>query len=98
MARNYPGIARAALEITLDNGGINIRRSVEQQERDRDKWLAAQPEDLVRPIDEWLAGLSDDDLRAVCSGGQDEPEQLALLAAAPPFTDDLLNDYFEKVC
>ena len=95
-AKKYPGIRRAALEIALDNGGINCRRSVKQQDREFEKWLAKQPEEILPPIDLWLAALSDDDLSTACCGEQEEMAEL--LKGAPPFTDSVLNDYFDEVC
>ncbi len=93
----WPGIQRAALEIALDNGGINRFRSEKQQQREFRRWLEKQPQELLPAIDAWLSGLSDDDLQTVCSGGEG-PEQDALLASGPPFTNQLLNDYFDEVC
>lgn len=92
----FPNIYRAALEIALDNGGINRMRPVEQQKREFDQWLAKEPHDVLRPIEAWLAGLDDERMRSAVSGA--EPEDRALLATAPPFTDDLLTRYFEDVC
>lgn len=92
----YPGIRRAALEIALDNGGINRFRSEKKQGRELDRFLAKQPDEILPAIDAWLAGLSDDDLLTACCGEQTEME--ALLSSAPPFTDKLLDDYFDEVC
>lgn len=94
----YPGIARACLLIALDNGGINRYRSVETQKRDMERWLAKLPADILPPIDAWLAALSDEDLDTFCCGGEDESETKVIRATAPPFTDQLLNDYFAEVC
>ncbi|MFA6966080.1 hypothetical protein [Bosea sp. (in: a-proteobacteria)] len=92
----FPGIRRAALEIALDNGGINRSRPIGQQRRELKRWIARQPQEPLREIDAWLAGLSDEDLNTVCAG--EASEQDVLLKDAPPFTDKLLNDYFEEVC
>lgn len=94
----YPGIARACLLIALDNGGINRERPVARQRRDMERWIAKQPQEILPAIDAWLAALSDEDLDAFCCGGEDEPETEAIRATAPPFTDQLLNDYFDEVC
>ncbi len=51
---------------------------------------------MLEPIEAWLAGLSDEEVQWVCSGGEAEGQEL--LASAPPFTDDLLTRYFEDVC
>jgi hypothetical protein len=94
----YPGIRKAALEIALDNGGINRFRTQKQQERELNRWLAKQPSEILEPIDAWLSALPEDQLTLVCSGGQDEPETVAAKSDAPPFLDDILNSYFEEVC
>jgi hypothetical protein len=95
-ADRFPGIARAALEIALDNGGINRFRPQEQQRRELSKFLERQPQEILPPIDAWLTSLSDEDLSTACCGEHSEME--AILASAPPFTDQLLNDYFDEAC
>ena len=92
----WPGIKRAALEIALDNGGINRFRSEERQQREFRRWLEKQPQELLPAIDAWLSGLSDEDLQTVCDGEVTEAD--AILANGPPFTNQLLNDYFDEVC
>jgi hypothetical protein len=92
----YPGIARAALEIALDNGGISRGRSEKQMMRELSRFLAKQPAEMLPPINDWLAGLSDDEMQTVCAGEEIEMESATV--SAPPFTNDLLNDYFEQVC
>lgn len=94
----YPGIARAALEIALDNGGINRFRSEKQQRREMAEFLERQPQEILPAIDAWLSGLSDAELQEFCSGGEGEPERERIAASAPPFTGQLLNDYFDEVC
>lgn len=96
--KSYPGLRRASLEIALDNGGIHRGRSVEAQEAEFERWLLRHPSDVLDPVDAWLASLSEDDIRVVCTAGEGEPEQTALLEVAPPFTDYLLTDYFDEVC
>lgn len=93
---DFPNIYRAALEIALDNGGINRTRPVEQQRREFYQWLAKQPSEPLPDIEAWFGTLNDEQLRSAVSGA--EPEDQALLATAPPFTDDLLTRYFEEVC
>ena len=93
---HYPGIARAALQIALDNGGIHRGRSVDQMKKELHRWLAGQPEEEIQPIDAWLSSLSDEDLSTVCCGERSDVEEV--LSAAPPFTDDFLDRYFNEVC
>lgn len=92
----YPGIRRAALQIAYDNGGINRHREEAQMLREFDRWIARQPNEILPDIDAWLASLSGDNLETVCCG--EGSEQLAALKTAPPFTHELLNDYFNEVC
>lgn len=93
---DFPGIAKAALEIAYDNGGINRYRTEKKMLGELDKFLSTQPGELLPAIDAWLSSLSSDDLELVCAGEQSEAAKV--LAEAPPFTDQLLNDYFEEVC
>jgi hypothetical protein len=96
MAHDYPGIRRAALEIAYDNGGINRARSERRMLGEFERWIARQPVEILPSIDAWLGGLSNKDMVTVCAG--EESEQAAILRSAPPFTDKLLNDYFDEVC
>lgn len=95
LTRRYPGICRAALIISLDNGGINRLRSEDKQRRELSDFLERQPQEILLAIDTWLAGLSADDIETVCSGEHTEAEEV--LRSAPPFADKLLNDYFDEV-
>lgn len=94
---SFPGIRRAAQLIALDNGGINRERSAQQQDRDFNRWIETQPLMMLGDIDKWLSDLTDDEMDLVCCASG-EPESAALMASAPPFTDDLLIRYFEEVC
>lgn len=92
----YPGIARATLLIALDNGGINRNRSEEQQRVDLAKWIDRGGHGPLAPIDNWLAGLTNEQLEIVCCG--EDRERAAVMVYAPRGTDDLLNAYFDEVC
>jgi len=96
MREAYPNIHRAALAIAIDNGGLNRWRSEKQIHKEIAAWLAKQPDDLLKPIDEWLGRLSQEQFEMACSGAEDDA--VALLSTAPPFTDELLNRYFDEVC
>lgn len=95
----YPGIAKAALEIAYDNGGINRHRTEAGHRRDLNRFLDRQtlPVDVLVAIDGFLSELSDDDLLLVTAGEQSEAEEFLRTKAAPPFLGALLNDIFEKV-
>lgn len=95
---DYPGIAKAAQLIALDNGGINCVRSSDLQETEFEMWIAKQPSEPLHAINAWLLSLTEVQLETVCIGGFDEPETKALIAQSPPFTDDLLVRYFDEVC
>ena len=91
--RDYPSLTKAALLMARDSGAINRFRTERQAQNDIAKCLASQPDDVLRAIDEWLSGQSDDDLETICCGDQDEAA--LLMASAPPFTDQVLDELFE---
>lgn len=97
-SKEYPGLHKAFQLIALDNGGINRTRPEEKQHREAAAFITKRDSDMLAPIELWLASLSDDEIETVCAGGQDEPKTIAIMAKAPPFTNDLLNDYFDEVC
>jgi hypothetical protein len=99
MIEFFDGIKRAALEISLDNGGINRDRSIEQMTKELDDFLE-KTKDVITLflIDAWLRSLSEEDMNTVCAGGQDEPETIELMSKAPSGTNELLNEIFEQVC
>lgn len=94
----YPAVTRACLEVALDNGGINRGRSIAKQGKELERFLAGRPAEELDLVEPWLASLTEDELRTVAAGGQDEPETIKLMERAPPFTDALLNAYFDEVC
>ena len=94
----YQGIARACLLIALDNGGINRSRSVDKWRRDYTRWIERQDGPWLESIDAWLLGLSTTDLDLACNGGSGEPDVEAVRSKAPPFTEDILDGYFDMVC
>lgn len=94
---NFPNIARACLEIALDNGGINRSRPLSAASKETAHFLTSRPYyDHLPAIDRWLGQLTEDDFSTICTGEYSEME--SVLAGAPPFTDDLLNEYFDEVC
>ncbi|GGF56377.1 hypothetical protein GCM10007301_15020 [Azorhizobium oxalatiphilum] len=93
---SFHGIERAFLLIALDNGGINRDRSAEQVKAEIATFLAKEPPEMLADIDAWLAGLTTDQLEQVCCG--EVTDQAQLIQQSPPFTNDLLNRYFDEVC
>lgn len=94
---SYPIIRKACLEIAYDNGGVNRDRPEKQVSVEIDGFLSSRPySDQFAAIDAWLAALPPADLETICAGDQDEAEKI--MASAPAFTDQLLNEYFDEVC
>lgn len=96
--KRYPGIWRACFEIKIDNGGLHRDRSERQVKEEFNTWLTCIADtgaDLLA-IDAWLAALSDDDLGTITAGEMND--MAAKMNSAPPFTEKLLNDYFEEIC
>ena len=99
MHKSYPGIARAAHLISLDNGGCNRFRPEADRLTDLDRFLARASRMIdMRQIDQWLEQLSDEDLDEFCCGGDDSERKAELLLQAPPFTDTLLDEFFDEAC
>lgn len=90
--RRYPAIAKACFLIALDNGGIRRDRSVLKWAGEFSRWLERRAEPLAE-INRWLGDLTDEQLDTVCTGEATEAD--AALAAAPAFTQSLLNKYFD---
>lgn len=95
-AKRYPGIAKAALEISYDNGGINRDRTEAMMLRKLGRVLETLPYSEHLPaIDRFLGKLNEEDLNTICAG--EHTDQQAIVALGPPFTDTLLTDVFEQV-
>lgn len=93
----YPNIKKACMEISYDNGGVNRHRPETQVRKETADFLAARPySDQFFAIDTWLGSLGRDEMQTICAG--EETEQRAILASAPPFTAQLLDEYFDEVC
>lgn len=91
----YPGIARAALEMAYDNGGVNRFRPESATIEELDIILAHDTYATLdlSTISEWLSGLSYDELVIAVAG--EETETAELMAAAPVGTIELLNAIFD---
>lgn len=92
----YPGIAKATLEMSYANGGVNRDR------RERDVLEKLEPIlaecDLAMDlpaISAWAAALSDEDMLTLVDG--EESDQHHVLSDAPHGTDGLLNLIFDNV-
>lgn len=94
----YPAITKACLEISYDNGGVNRDRSEKKVLREMAAFLDRWPQgpEHLAPIEAWLAQRADAEIETICCG--EHTEMQALLKDAPPFTGQLLADYFEQVC
>lgn len=94
--QKFPGIAKAALEMSYCNGGINRGRREKDVLHDLEKVLSRGGIDIafnLPEISRWLAALADDDLLTVVDGEEGDSDQL--LSRAPTGTNMLLNDIFE---
>lgn len=90
-------IRRACLLISRSNGGINRDRSELKVLREMQHFLDLCPyRDEFPAIDAWLGTLTPEQFETVCDGEQTEADEI--MADAPPFTNELLNNYFEVVC
>ena len=90
-------VYRACMLISRSNGGVNRTRSEKQVLHETRRFLDLLPyRDELPAIDAWLGKLTPEQFETVCDGEQSEAD--AILHDAPPFTDTLLNDYFEEVC
>lgn len=93
----WPGILRAAQEMSYCNGGINRDRTVETMTRQFEEWMEARiMKGSFQAIDAWLAGLSDEELRTVVDGEAEEMAAFLRDRGAPECTNELLNDIFEE--
>jgi hypothetical protein len=106
VSQQFPGILRAALTMTLDNGGINRDRSEADMQKDLAAFLAKCMEanhsgirttlySQLWAIDNWLNQLSEDELNTVCNG--EETEAQDAIKTAPDGTNFLLNGIFDNV-
>ena len=92
----YSGIRKACFLITLDNGGLNRWRPEKAVHKSITDFLAsrAYESSVLATIDSWLSSLSDEGLERACVGEQSEMEAF-LTEHSPPFTNALLDEYFE---
>lgn len=96
--QKFPGITKAALEMSYCNGGINRDRSEKAVVRALDTFLASDGRDMafdLPAISVWLAALDEPTLSTAVDGEQSEME--ALMKTAPAGTDQLLSDIFNEV-
>lgn len=92
----YPGIAKAAIEMAYDNGGVTRARPERVTVEELDAVLVSDGFDVafdIQAINDWLLALSEDKLLVAVAGEHSEVAELML--RAPPGTDDLLNAIFD---
>lgn len=91
-----PGIARATLEMSYCNGGVNRDRREKDVLEKLEPILAECDLAMDLPaISAWAVALSDDDMLTLVDG--EESEQHHVLSDAPHGTDGLLNLIFDNV-
>lgn len=94
----FPGIEKAALAISYDNGLVRWDRSEAKVKRELAAFISRQGafnSAELEDIEVWLSSISEDQLNTVCAGEATEADKL--LAGAPAKTGDLLNAIFENV-
>lgn len=97
MSQPFSNIRNACLYIARDNGGVNRHRPEAQVRGEIDRFLAQRGySDHFSEIDAWLGSLSEGELETVCAG--EETERLDVMRSSPPFTETLLDEYFNEVC
>lgn len=94
----FPNIAAAAKEITYDSGGINRRRTEAKMLHELNEFMNDYETDDLRMIDEWLGSLSEWDLTNLCTGDQEDQQDIMHENGAPFVVDPFLNEMFEQVC
>ncbi|MDB5177537.1 MAG: hypothetical protein JWN75_1205 [Candidatus Saccharibacteria bacterium] len=95
----YPNIIKACLLIAVDCGALNRTTTQADIQRQAVDFLAVYPyfHNELTAIDTWLGTLTEEQLNLICVGDQDEAGAELMETKAPPFTDTLLNNWFE-VC
>lgn len=92
----FPGIARAALEMSYANGGVNRNRRECDVLAELEPILAECDLAMDLPaISRWALALSDGDMLTLVDG--EESEQHRIVTCAPHGTDSLLNLIFDHV-
>lgn len=100
----YPGIVKATLEMSYDNGGIYSGHGVLPTRTEEDVLIALEGvlgaegvyEDDLQKIDAWLLTLSEDDLQTAVAGEETEMKVLTDKSPDPAKTEGLLNDIFDN--
>lgn len=102
----YPNIWDACFLITVDNGGLNRNRSVEQIQTEfeafiervqkTESWNLVAINNWIGTLDRKSYGVLDSQFDILCCG--EETERDALLNGSPIGTNDLLEKWFEEVC
>jgi hypothetical protein len=89
----YPSLVAAAIEMARYNGGINRCRTERQFLNDLSRVLEHSPHNIAA-IDAWLATKNSDEILMIVDGERNEMP--AAIVDAPPGTDMLLEDIFDR--
>jgi len=94
--QRFPGIARAALEMSYANGGVNCGRRESDVLEKLEPILAECDLAMDLPeISKWLDALSSGDMLTLVDG--EESDQHQIVTCAPNGTDSILNLIFDHV-
>lgn len=98
--KEYPGVVKAALEISFCNGGINGNRSEEDMMNELDFFIKSTSwghyASYLRDISDWIQTLTYEQVNLICDGEEQEMDKF--LENAPYGTKDILADIFNNVC
>lgn len=99
---SYPNIRKAYLEMSYDNGGINIGRAEADALNESERVMGSisvSDEDLGR-LDAWIGSLSEDQIVTLVAGEEGEARWLAMQGPTDCFSvpiADIFDELFE-VC
>lgn len=97
---NFPSIYKACFAVTLDNGGLNRYRDVDQIQREYADFMSTYevryPGLDLAGIDRWYGSLSEDDMEIATAG--EETEMQKLYEDAPQGAYALVEHWFEEHC
>lgn len=96
MKCRWPGIERACLEIAYDNGGVNSMRPEKKVFQECRAFLEQNDNGYLDQIDAWLAAQTNEAISIIAGGEETEIEDA--MQGSPPWTNALLNQYFNEVC
>lgn len=101
----FPNIKKAFIEMSYDNGGINIHRTEEDAYNETEQVLSAEGvvEEDLQTLDDWIGTLTDDQIQMLVAGEESERIEMEEKLNSPrggpdnELLSNIFNDLFE-VC